>query len=60
LHAYLRRIFERLIVNRFEEFKAAEGWNDEHLYGVRMDDEIKQLKDICRPSWSRTLRSTQS
>ncbi|MGY3143766.1 hypothetical protein ACVWYQ_000765 [Bradyrhizobium sp. USDA 3397] len=48
-YVYLRRIFERLIVKRFKEFKETEGWKDEEFYGVRMDDKIKLLKDHLPP-----------
>jgi hypothetical protein len=46
---YLRRIFERLITNRFEEFKAAENWKDEDFYAVRMEDKIQLLKNHLPP-----------
>jgi len=36
---YIRRIFERVIRNCFEEYKTAEGWTEEQ-YKVRMDDRI--------------------
>ena len=42
---YLRRVFERLIQRRFEEFKSTKGWQDEQFYAVRMEDKIKLLKD---------------
>lgn len=42
---YLRRVFERLITTRFEEFKASEGWSDDQFYAVRMEDKIDLLKD---------------
>lgn len=42
---YLRRVFERLIYRRFEEFKEAEGWADEQFYAVRMEDKIALLQD---------------
>lgn len=42
---YLRRVFERLIDKRFEEFKETEGWEDEQYYAVRMEDKIQLLKD---------------
>ena len=42
---YLRRVFERLIHGRFEEFKVAEGWKDEQFRGIRMEDKIALLKD---------------
>lgn len=40
---YLRRVFERLIYGRFEEFKAQEGWKDEDFYGLRMNEKVKFL-----------------
>lgn len=42
---YLRRVFERLVYGRFEEFKDAEGWKNEDFYAVRMEDKINLLKD---------------
>ncbi|WPO43928.1 hypothetical protein [Tardiphaga sp. 42S5] len=48
-YVYLRRIFERIIINRFEEFKAAEGWKDEQFYAVRMEDKLKLLHDHLPP-----------
>lgn len=42
---YLRRVFERLIYRRFEEFKGAEGWEDKDFYAVRMEDKVALLKD---------------
>lgn len=42
---YLRRVFERLIYSRFEEFKGSEGWEDKDFYGVRMEDKVALLKD---------------
>lgn len=44
-YVYLRRIFERIIVNRFEEFKASEGWSNDQFYGGRMEDKISLLKN---------------
>lgn len=41
---YLRRVFERLIYSRFEDFKVAEKWKDEEFYAVRMEDKIALLK----------------
>jgi hypothetical protein len=40
---YLRRIFERLINSRFEEFKTAEGWTDDDFRRGRMDEKIDLL-----------------
>jgi hypothetical protein len=42
---YLRRVFERLIHKRFEEFKLVEGWEDRSFYPVRMEDKVDLLKD---------------
>ncbi|WP_166433994.1 hypothetical protein [Roseovarius spongiae] len=42
---YLRRVFERLITNRFEEFKSAEGWDNSRFYAARMEDKITLLQD---------------
>lgn len=42
---YLRRVFERLIDKRFEDFKSAEGWEDADYYSVRMEEKIQLLKD---------------
>ncbi len=44
-YVYLRRIFERLVFKRFEDFKLEAGWKDEDFYGVRMDDRVRLLKD---------------
>lgn len=41
---YLRRVFERLVYKRFEEFKAEEGWQDSEFYPVRMEDKIELLQ----------------
>ena len=46
---YLRRIFERLITDRFEEFKGTEQWRDEDFYAVRMEDKIQLLKNHLPP-----------
>jgi hypothetical protein len=40
---YLRRIFERLVKNRFDEFKTVEGWKDEDFLSLRMDERVKFL-----------------
>ena len=42
---YLRRVFERLIQSRFDEFKAHEDWQDEDFRRLRMDQKIGFLKD---------------
>lgn len=41
---YLRRVFERLIQSRFDEFKGSEGWKEED-FRTRMEDKIAILKD---------------
>ncbi|MGM0743045.1 MAG: short-chain dehydrogenase, partial [Pseudomonadota bacterium] len=41
---YLRRIFERLIYGRFEEFREAEQWNEEEFKQLRMDEKVKYLE----------------
>jgi hypothetical protein len=41
--AYLRRIFERLIVRRFNEYKEVEKWSDDALVRLRMDEKIAFL-----------------
>lgn len=41
---YLRRIFERLIYNRFESFKEVEGWDEAYFFKLKMDDKVKFLK----------------
>ncbi|UXN62447.1 hypothetical protein [Phyllobacterium zundukense] len=41
---YLRRVFERLIQSRFDEYKEQEGWDDAQ-FNVRMEDKIQLLKD---------------
>ncbi|MDQ0997029.1 hypothetical protein QFZ34_002211 [Phyllobacterium ifriqiyense] len=40
---YLRRVFERLIQSRFDEYRVTEGWADEQ-FKVRMEDKIDLLK----------------
>lgn len=42
---YLRRIFERLIQNRFDELKDTEGWDADAFKRGRMEDKIDTLKD---------------
>ena len=42
---YLRRVFENLIYNRFEESKEKENWDSDEFNLLRMDDKIKFLKD---------------
>ncbi|MBY3038920.1 hypothetical protein [Rhizobium laguerreae] len=42
---YLRRVFERLVHGRFEEWKAREGWTDEQFLTLRMSDKIMFLRD---------------
>lgn len=41
---YLRRIFERLIYDRFKSFKDLEGWDEADFFKLRMDDKVKFLK----------------
>lgn len=42
---YLRRVFERLIQSRFDEFKDHEHWEDSAFEIMRMDEKIAFLKD---------------
>jgi hypothetical protein len=41
---YLRRVFERLITQRFNDFKEQEKWNDTDFVGKRMDEKIELLE----------------
>jgi hypothetical protein len=41
---YLRRVFERLITRRFEEFKIEERWDDADFVGKRMYEKIELLE----------------
>ncbi len=41
---YLKRIFERLIQKRFDQFKEAEGWDDEQFKNLRMNERIDFLR----------------
>ncbi len=41
---YLRRVFERLITHRFNEFKDDKGWNEADFMTLRMGDKIEFLK----------------
>jgi hypothetical protein len=41
---YLRRIFERLIQSRFNEFCGQEGWIEEEFRSLRMDEKVGFLK----------------
>jgi len=43
-YVYLRRIFERLIYNRFNQHKKAEAWVEEEFKKLRMDEKIQFLK----------------
>jgi hypothetical protein len=45
---YLRRIFERLIIRRFEEFKTVEGWADDD-FPNRMADRVDFLRAHLPP-----------
>ena len=42
---YIRRIFERLIQKRFDEFKSEKSWDAEHFKRMSMDERIELLKD---------------
>ena len=46
---YLRRIFERLIDKRYNEFKDAENWTDDAFYKLRMSEKVAFLKDHLPP-----------
>jgi hypothetical protein len=46
---YIRRIFERLIRRRFDEFKAQEGWADEEYERRRTVERIELLADHLPP-----------
>ncbi len=41
---YLRRVFERLIQSRFDEFKESEGWSEEEFQKLRVAERIGFLK----------------
>ncbi len=41
---HLRRVFERLILSRFNEFKVQEGWNEDEFKAMRMERKIDRLK----------------
>lgn len=41
---YLRRVFERLIRSRYDEFKGQEGWQDEEFYRLRMEEKVQLLR----------------
>jgi hypothetical protein len=43
-YVYLRRIFERLIQKRFDEFKTSENWSDEDFKKLRMAERIEFLQ----------------
>jgi hypothetical protein len=46
---YLRRVFERLIQSRFDEFKIEEGWKDTDFDRLHMDEKVAFLKDHLPP-----------
>jgi len=46
---YLRRIFERLIRQRFDEFKAQEGWSDDDFEKRRIVERIELLENHLPP-----------
>lgn len=41
---YLRRIFERLISDRFKSFKEVEGWDEAAFFQLKMDEKVKFLQ----------------
>jgi hypothetical protein len=41
---YLRRVFERLIVQRFNDLKGDKGWSDSDFVGKRMEEKIELLE----------------
>jgi hypothetical protein len=43
-YVYLRRIFERLIQKRFDEFKVAESWDVQEYQKLRMNERIEFLR----------------
>jgi hypothetical protein len=43
-YVYMRRIFERLIQDRFDEFKGVQGWSDEDFRQMKMAERIQHLK----------------
>jgi hypothetical protein len=46
---YLRRVFERLIQERFAGFKDVEGWNQDEFNRKRMVEKIEMLKEHLPP-----------
>jgi hypothetical protein len=46
---YLRRVFERLIYSRFEEFKDIEGWKNDDFVDLHMDEKVAFLKGHLPP-----------
>lgn len=44
-YVYIRRIFERLIHDRFNDWKTAEGWSEDDFQKLRMAERIDLLKD---------------
>ncbi|MDF0520733.1 hypothetical protein P0R31_26165 [Bradyrhizobium yuanmingense] len=42
---YMRRIFEKLIQDRFDEFKDAEKWSEKEFREMRMAERVQHLKD---------------
>jgi hypothetical protein len=42
-YVYLRRIFERIIFNRFAQYKDIEGWDEAAFKGLRMKEKIDLL-----------------
>lgn len=46
---YLRRVFERLIKQRFDEHKDKENWKDQPFMTWRMNERVEFLKDYLPP-----------
>lgn len=46
---YLRRIFENLVFGRYQEYKEAEGWDDDAFNRLRMSEKIEFLKGHLPP-----------
>ncbi len=44
-YVYMRRILERIIRTRFDEYKAQEGWTDKQFIELRMAERIALMKD---------------
>ncbi|WP_424926783.1 hypothetical protein [Amaricoccus tamworthensis] len=46
---YLRRIFERLVNGRFNEFKESENWDYQEFRSLRMDQKVELLREHIPP-----------